>query len=83
MIGELLIPILIMVAFIALGSFTTGYMLYKKVPKDKALIKTGLGGIDVSFTGRTIVPIIHQMEMMDISVKKLEIERIGRKRNCL
>ncbi|NQZ57488.1 MAG: flotillin family protein, partial [Lentisphaeraceae bacterium] len=51
---------------------------YKKVPQGKALIKTGLGGAKVVFDkGLVILPIIHRTEIMDISVKRIEIERKG------
>jgi len=51
---------------------------YRKVPQGKALIKTGMGGVDVVFDkGKVIWPIIHRTEIMDLSVKRVEIERKG------
>ncbi|HHG86608.1 MAG TPA: flotillin family protein [Bacteroidetes bacterium] len=51
---------------------------YKKVPQGKAIIRTGVGGTKVNFNGMTVVPVLHRMEWMDISVKKVEINRTGK-----
>ncbi|MEM0999667.1 MAG: flotillin family protein [Bacteroidota bacterium] len=51
---------------------------YKKVPQGKAIVRTGVGGTKVTFNGMTVVPILHRMEWMDISVKKVEISRTGK-----
>ncbi|WDE99191.1 flotillin family protein [Lentisphaera profundi] len=48
---------------------------FKKVPQGKAIIRTGLGKTKVSFTGIYIVPVAHRLELMDIAVKKIEINR--------
>jgi uncharacterized membrane protein YqiK len=51
---------------------------YKKVPQGKAIVRTGVGGIKVSFNGIPVVPVLHRMEWMDISIKKVEISRTGK-----
>lgn len=51
---------------------------YKKVPQGKAIVRTGVGGTKVSFNGMTVVPVFHRMEWMDITVKKVEINRTGK-----
>lgn len=51
---------------------------YKKVPQGKAIIRTGMGGTKVNFNGMTVVPVLHRQEWMDISVKKVEINRTGK-----
>ena len=48
---------------------------YKKVPQGKAIVRTGAGGVKISFNGIIVVPVFHKMEMMDISIKKVEISR--------
>ena len=48
---------------------------FKKVPQGKAIIRTGLGKTKVSFTGIYIVPVAHRLELMDIAVKRIEINR--------
>ena len=38
----------------------------------------GLGGVRVSFSGMVYIPMMHVVEAMDISVKRVEIERAGK-----
>ena len=52
--------------------------LFKKVEQGKALIVSKVRKVDVTFTGATVIPILHSAELMDISVKTIEIERTGR-----
>lgn len=49
--------------------------LYRKVPQGKALVVSTTNRVLVSFTGRLVVPIIHKAEVMDTSVKTIEIDR--------
>lgn len=66
--GVLLLLIIIMGV---LASF------YKKIPQGKALVRTGIGGTKVAFNkGMFVVPVLHKMEIMDISLKKVQIERM-------
>jgi uncharacterized membrane protein YqiK len=58
-----------------------GFMIiaafYKKIPQGEALVKTGFGGTKVAFDkGMYVVPVLHKVEIMDISVKKIEIQRL-------
>ncbi|RYY55760.1 MAG: flotillin family protein [Chitinophagaceae bacterium] len=60
--------------FIILAAFAT---FYKKIPQGKAIVRTGVGGGKVAFNqGMYVIPILHKMEIMDISVKKLQINRM-------
>ena len=60
--------------FIILFAFAT---FYKKIPQGKAIVRTGVGGGKVAFNrGMYVIPILHKMEIMDISVKKLQIDRM-------
>jgi len=53
-------------------------LFYKKIPQGEALIKTGFGGTAVAFDkGMYVIPVLHKLEIMDISVKKIEIGRVG------
>ena len=63
--------VLIVVTF--LTSILFAFNLYKKVKQGQVLIVTGIGGTQVSFTGRIVIPIIHQAEIMDISLKRIDI----------
>ncbi len=69
-VGLLLFLIIIYFAIIAL--------FYKKVPQGEALVRTGFKGTKVATDkGLYVVPVFHKVEIMDISVKKIQIERIG------
>jgi flotillin len=73
-ISLLLIGGIVFVIFIILFAFST---FYKKIPQGKAIVRTGVGGGKVAFNrGMYVIPILHQMEIMDISVKKLQIDRL-------
>lgn len=68
----------IIIAVIAFGLIALFISMYRKVPQGKAMVKTGIGGLKVSFNGMFVVPVIHKLEIMDISVKKIEIQRLGK-----
>ncbi len=63
--------------FIFFGILAMFAKLYRKVEQGKVLVRTGLGGSKVSFSGMLVVPILHRIEILDISVKRVEIERSG------
>jgi uncharacterized membrane protein YqiK len=68
-VGGIFSLILLFVIYIAL--------FYKKIPQGEALVKTGFGGTQVAFDkGMYVIPLLHKVEIMDISVKKIEIERL-------
>ena len=50
---------------------------YRKVSQGQAVIRNGMGGTRVSFAGMMVYPIVHRVEYMDISVKRIEIDRHG------
>ena len=52
--------------------------MYRKVPQGTALVRTGIGGVKVFFSGGIVAPVLHREELMDISVKRLEIFRHGK-----
>lgn len=52
--------------------------MYKKTVQGIVILRTGYGGSKVFFNAGIVIPIIHRMESMDISVKKLEIAREGK-----
>ena len=80
---NILAPILaVSVGFILLliiGSIIFYLSFYRKVPQGQALVRTGRGGIRVAFDeGMLVIPVLHLGEVMDTSLKKLEIARIGK-----
>ncbi|RYD41134.1 MAG: flotillin family protein, partial [Verrucomicrobiaceae bacterium] len=53
-------------------------MLYRKAQRGQALIRTGVGGTKVSFNGMGIIPVLHRLETIDISLKRVEIDRTAK-----
>ncbi|MFP8962822.1 flotillin family protein, partial [Streptomyces nanhaiensis] len=51
--------------------------LFRKVEQGKALIVSKMRKVDVTFTGTVVLPVLHRAEVMDISVKTIEIARTG------
>jgi len=59
-------------------SFLIIAMFYKKVHQGQALVRTGFGGTKVATDkGLYVVPVFHRVEVMDVSVKKIQIERLS------
>ncbi|CAM2065532.1 PHB domain-containing protein [Sulfidibacter corallicola] len=67
----------IVAILIVVGVLIMMIKFYRKVPQGRALIRTGQGGPRVSFGGQIVIPVLHRLEIMDISVKRMEIERIS------
>lgn len=51
--------------------------LYKKVEPGTALVRRGWGGPKVSFNGIKVLPVVHRIDVMDISIRRIEIYRHG------
>ena len=63
--------------FIVIVYFAIIAMFYKKVPQGEALVRTGFKGTQVATdSGMYVVPVFHRVEIMDISVKKIQIATI-------
>ena len=65
------------VSVVVLGIVSLVFKCYHQVSQGTALIRNGVGGAKVSFAGMVVVPIVHRVELMDLSVKTLEIDRHG------
>ena len=52
--------------------------LFRKVPQGQALVVSKWRTVVVTFTGQVVIPVIHKSEIMDISVKNIQIERRGK-----
>ncbi|MFM1558069.1 MAG: flotillin family protein [Roseibacillus sp.] len=79
-LGETIKIILVGLALIVGLIFAIGLMyaaLYRKVKKGTALIRTGFGGTKIEFNGVMVWPVFHRAETMDISLKRIEIDRTG------
>ncbi|MFD5792199.1 flotillin family protein [Streptomyces diastatochromogenes] len=70
-----LVAVCLVVVLLALFSFSR---LYRKVDQGRALIVSRTRKVDVTFTGQVVLPVLHKAEIMDISVKTIEISRSGR-----
>ncbi|MCH2223499.1 MAG: flotillin family protein [Crocinitomicaceae bacterium] len=71
----------IIVGITVLAILAFGIMLakfYKKASQGEAIVRNGMGKTRVSFSGMFIVPVVHKMEKMDISLKTMVIERLGK-----
>ncbi|MFC8765614.1 flotillin family protein [Streptomyces sp. NPDC057193] len=66
------------VLFIVVASLLVVSRLFRKVEQGKALIVSKMRKVDVTFTGQVVLPVLHKAEVMDISVKTIEISRTGR-----
>ncbi|MDY0930971.1 SPFH domain-containing protein [Chryseobacterium sp. CFBP8996] len=68
----------VVVVVASLGLIFWILSMYKKTVQGIVILRTGYGGTKVFFNAGIVIPVIHRMESMDISVKKLEIAREGR-----
>jgi len=72
---EVLTVAIAVIVIIGTGFLALLLKCYKKVAQGQALIRNGVGGTKVSFSGKFVIPILHRVEYMDISVKRIEIDR--------
>lgn len=63
---------------VIVGLFFWLVSMYKKVSQGKVLVRTGQGGVKIFFNAGMVIPILHKEEIMDISVKKLDISRMAK-----
>jgi uncharacterized membrane protein YqiK len=59
------------------GIFALLIRCWQKVSQGFAIVRNGMGGTRVSFSGMIVIPVLHKSELMDISVKRIEIDRSG------
>ena len=78
MASQVGIIVLIGLVILIIAGLVAAATWYKKVPQGKALVRTGgSGGLKVAFDKRIfVIPVIHLIELMDISVKTFEIARL-------
>jgi len=67
----------LMLVLIVFGAVVVVVNCFRKVEQGTALVRNGMGGSHVSFSGMVVLPVIHRVERMDISVKRIEIYRHG------
>ncbi|NJM38377.1 MAG: flotillin family protein [Akkermansiaceae bacterium] len=71
--GGILVGVIAVAIFI--GVLILFSRFYRKVQQGQAIVRNGIGGTHVSFNGMIVIPVAHQAEYMDTSVKRIEIER--------
>ena len=74
---QTLVISLAVIVVVFLGFLALLVKCYRKVAQGEALIRNGMGGTQVSFSGKIVIPILHKVEYMDVSVKRIEIDRHG------
>ncbi len=72
-ITTVIIVVVILIGIIALVS-----KFYNKATQGQALVRTGVGGIKVNFNGMLVIPVLQKLEIMDISLNTITIERKGK-----
>lgn len=78
-IGGSLIITIVVIAVLVIGAAAFLIMtFYRKVEKGTALVRTGFGGTKVYFNGGVVYPILHRIDHIDISLKRIEIDRTGK-----
>jgi len=70
---------LVLIGITVTGTGVAFTKFYRKVDQGKALIINKMQGkLDVNFTGGLVWPFVHRAEVMDISVKTIELDRRGK-----
>jgi len=70
--------VVILIGIIIFGFIIVLVKTFKKAAQGQALVRTGSGGTKVSFSGIFVIPVLHRMEVMDITLKTIVIERMGK-----
>lgn len=78
LLGNALYGIALLITFFVFGFLAFILKMYKKASPGEAMVRTGMGDIKTSFSGIFVFPVIHQMERMDITLKKVIISRQGK-----
>ncbi|MCG8578316.1 MAG: hypothetical protein MI866_00265 [Bacteroidales bacterium] len=78
MIQSLGISAIVFLAIVIIGIISLIIKTYRKATQGQAMVRTGAGGAKVTFTGMFVIPILHRMEIMDITLKTVVIERMGK-----
>ncbi len=78
MIQSLGISAIVFLVIVIIGIISLIIKTYRKATQGQAMVRTGAGGAKVTFTGMFVIPILHRMEIMDITLKTVVIERMGK-----
>ncbi len=50
---------------------------FHRAKQNQALVRNGNGGSMVSFSGMMVIPMLHVLETVDLSVRKIPVKKIG------
>lgn len=70
--------IIILVVILLLAGAALLALSIRKIHPGRAGVKIGMGGMGVAFDWMVRIPLVQSFEIVDISVKKLEIQRKGK-----
>jgi len=74
LIAGVVVLVILLFGFLALIA-----KFYRKVEQGHAMIvNTTRAEPEVTFTGRLVIPVLHKVEEMDVSMKTIEINRMGK-----
>ena len=76
--AQVVILIVVVVAIAVIGLLMLFVKMYHKAVQGEALVRTGSGDVKVSFSGILVMPVLHKLEIMDITLKTMEISRVGK-----
>lgn len=76
--AQLALAVIAAVIIIVFGILALFAKFFRKVDQGKVIVRNGVGGPAVCFGGMFVLPILHKCEIMDISVKRVEINREGK-----
>ena len=78
MIGNVGLVVIGAIALVIVGGLIAFTRFYRKVDQGRTLIINPMTGLPrVSFTGGVVWPVVNRAEVMDISVKTIDLERRG------
>lgn len=78
MSGSIFYVVVVVAVLAFIGIISAIINMYRKALQGQAMVRTGMGGTKVSFSGIFVVPVIHKLEVMDITIKTIVISRTGR-----
>jgi uncharacterized membrane protein YqiK len=70
--------LIVLLCLLLIAAGITSVLCIRKIQPGRAGLKTGWGGLKVSFDWMVRLPFVQNYHIMDISVKKLEIHRKGK-----
>lgn len=73
---EIIIAVIVIASIIIIGALIVFASMYRKVDQGRAMIVNTLRAEPkVTFTGSLVIPVLHRVEKMEISLKTIEINR--------